>query len=503
MRVSPGLMTFIVGLLLLGLAGLGYQQALIASGHYGGSAPASGHSAAGAQGRAPSQVKYACPMRCVETDHPGPCPVCGMEMRPVEAAVAPSGADGSVSPSEAGPAARATGGKTLYTCPMHPQVIQDHPGTCPICGMELVPKTDAPAELAGDIAAAVGEVKLAPGQAVMGNIAPVHAEYQPMDLTVPAIGEVQAPQDSMKDIVSWQMGRVDNLALDSAGGVIQKGDHILDIYSPDLVQAQGEYLLALKALDEIGASKYESVASGAKAMLEAARLKLTRLGLSAEQIAALDKSRQVQEHVAITATAGGVVLDKMVSEGMYVDQGMKLFSVADLSKVWVELQVFEQDASRLKVGDRVSLSSPAYPDRHFSGKVLLIMPEINMETRTYRVRVGVSNPSMLLRPGMILDAQLAVDYGKLLLLPRNAVLHTGDGDLVYVLKGEGAWEPRLVVTGRDFGDSVEILKGLAPEEAVAGTAAFLLDSEAQLRGVPRPVREGGAESAPPEQAHVH
>lgn len=494
MRVSPGLMTFIVGLLLLGLAGLWYQQSLIASGLYGGSAPAPGHSAAGAQGRAPSQVKYACPMRCVETDQPGDCPICGMEMRPVASAVDGAGAASGVqgrAPSQ-----------VEYTCPMHPQVVRDRPGTCPICGMELVPKTDAPAELAGDIAAAVGEVKLAPGQAVLGNVVPVHAQFEALDLTVPAIGEVQARQDAMKDIVSWQMGRVDNLALDSSGGEIKEGDHILDIYSPDLVQAQGEYLLALKAMNEMGASQYESVASGAKAMLEAARLKLTRLGMSAGQIAALDKSRQVQEHVAITATAGGVVMEKMVSEGMYVDQGMKLFSVADLSSVWVELQVFEQDAAPLTVGDRVSLSSPAYPNKAFSGKVLLIMPEIDMETRTYRVRVAVENPKLLLRPGMILDAKLAVDYGKLLLLPRNAVLHTGDGDLVYVLKGDGAWEPRLVVTGRDFGDKVEILKGLSPEEAVAGTAAFLLDSEAQLRGVPRPV-EGGAESAPPEQAHVH
>jgi Cu(I)/Ag(I) efflux system membrane fusion protein len=160
--------------------------------------------------------------------------------------------------------------------------------------------------------------------------------------------------------------------------------------------------------------------------------------------------------------------------------------VVDLSRVWVEVQVFEQDAAKLKPGMAVTLTSPAYPGRTFTGKIQLIEPMLGMETRTFRARVVVSNPGGLLKPGQALDAQVRLDFGELLLLPRNAVLHTGEGDLVYVLAGDGLWAPRKVTIGRDFGDKVEIVSGLRADEAVAGTAVFLLDSEAQLKGVPRP-----------------
>jgi len=470
------MMTFIVGLCLLALAGVGYQQSLAASGRLGGAAPQAAAAPA-------SNVKYACPMRCVETDEPGSCPVCGMDMQPIEKAVAgQAGTAGTGSDS----------GPTMYTCPMHPQIVQDHPGSCPICGMELVPRTGSNELLDESLTEAVQAVSLSPSQEVLANVTQVHTSRERMALTVPAIGEVTIPQDQMKDIVAWQMGRVDNLLLDKTGGRVEEGQHILDIYSPDLVAAQQEYLLALRGVDELGDSSYPSIAQSARAMLDAARQKLTRMGLSAEQIATLDKTRQVAEHVAISATSGGVVMEKNVSEGMYVDQGMKLFSVANLDQVWVEVQVFEKDAGQIKVGDRVTLRSAASPGTVFKGRIKLIEPELNMETRTWRVRVGVENPKMLLRPGMILDAELAVDYGELTLLPRNAVLHTGDGDLVYVASGAGEYTPRRVTVGRDFGDKVEIVAGLRPEEAVAGTAAFLLDSEAQLKGIPRPV-----DTAPP------
>jgi membrane fusion protein, copper/silver efflux system len=308
---------------------------------------------------------------------------------------------------------------------------------------------------------------------------------------------VSVPQGQMKDIVSWQEGRVDNLVLAETGGTVKQGEHILDIYSEPLVQAQNEYLLALKAAKELGSSGYDYISSSSNSLLDASRQKLLRLGLSADQLTELEAKGTVEEHLPIKSLYGGVVMDKMVTQGMFVMKGEKLFSVADLGTVWVELSVFEKDIANIKIGDQVTLKSPTHTGMVFTGKVQLIEPELNMDTRTFRVRVVVNNPQMLLRPGEILDAELTFNYSNLLLLPRNAVLHTGDGDLVYVMAGENLWEPRRVTVGRDFGDKVEIVSGIKPDEAVAATAVFLLDSEAQLKGIPRPI---DLPELPPEPA---
>jgi membrane fusion protein, copper/silver efflux system len=457
-RLSPGWLTFLVGLPLLLLAGVFYQQSLISSGAIGGTA-AVATSTAG--------VKYVCPMRCVEADAPGECPVCGMDMSPIQTVAA--------SPS----------GDTVYTCPMHPQIVQDRPGTCPICGMELVPQSDsADTEVS---AASLGGVHLSPTQEIFANVTPVQPSSEAMSLDVPAIGEVQIPEGQMREVVSWQDGRVDNLVLQETGGVVKQGQHIMDLYSEELIQAQEEYLLALKAVDQLGDSGYASIADSTRRLLNASREKLVRLGMTPAQLTKLETSRQTIERVPIYAKQGGVVMDKKVAEGMYVMRGEELFSVADLSPIWVEVKVFEKDIAGIRKGDTVKFKSASAPGRTFSGRVELIAPELDMQTRTYKLRVKVNNSDLALRPGMVLDAQISFDYGDLLLLPRNAVLHTGEGDLVYVRSAGGSWEPRRVTVGRDFGERVEITAGLKPDETVAGTAAFLLDSEAQLRGVPRPV----------------
>jgi len=438
MRIAPGWITFLLGLVILAIAGILYQQSLVAKGVSGAPATAAG------------------------------------------------------APASPGQTAAAPAAKQLYTCPMHPQIIRDHPGTCPICGMELVPMETEVADTSAQAKAesletTVAAVKLSPTQAVLSDIQPIMPTREKMALKVPAIGEVSVPQNQMKDIVSWQEGRVDNLVLAETGGTVKQGEHILDIYSEPLVQAQEEYLLALKAAKELGDSGYEYIAASSNKLLEASRQKLLRLGLSADQLAELETKGAVEEHLPIKSLYGGVVMDKMVTQGMYVMRGEKLFSVADLGTVWVELSVFEKDIASIKIGDKVTLKSPTHSGMVFTGRVELIEPEVNMDTRTFRVRVSVDNPKMLLRPGEILDAEMTFSYGNLLLLPRNAVLHTGDGDLVYVMAGENLWEPRRVTVGRDFGDKVEIISGIKPDEAVAATAVFLLDSEAQTKGVPRPI----------------
>jgi membrane fusion protein, copper/silver efflux system len=420
--LSPGWLTFLVGLVFLLLAGVVYQQSLIKSGAVG---------------------------------------------------------------SATGKTAAAPAGQT-FICPMHPQVVQDHPGTCPICGMELVPKDDS--AMGNELtAASVKGVHLSPTQEVLANVTPVKPSRELMSLDVPAIGEVAIPEGQMREVVSWQDGRVDNLVLSETGGYVKKGQHIMDLYSEDLIQAQNEYLIALKAVDQLGDSGYQSIADSTRRLLDASRQKLLRLGMTPAQLSQLEMTRKTIERVPIYARQGGVVMEKKVDEGMYVMRGEELFSVADLNPIWVEVKVFEKDIASIRRGDVVKFKSAAAPGRTFSGRVELIEPMLDMETRTYKLRVKVANPDMALRPGMVLDAAISFDYGSLLLLPRNAVVHTGDGDLVYVQAESGEWVPRAVTVGRDFGDRVEITAGLKPGESVAGTGGFMLDSEAQLKGVPRPV----------------
>jgi Cu(I)/Ag(I) efflux system membrane fusion protein len=472
-------MTFMVGIVILAIAGLIYQQHLASSGAYG----ATSSSAVEA-----SNVKYMCPMRCVEMDEPGSCPVCGMDMVPVELAAAPA----------------ATEAPASYTCPMHPQIEQDHPGTCPICGMELVLKANDASAVDQAAADAVAAVKLSPLQAVLANVEPVHPSREHVEITVRAIGEVTIPEDKVNSLVSWQAGRIDNLVLRESGGAVNKGDHILDIYSEELVQAQEEYLLALDATRQLADSGFESITSGSERLLDAARRKLLRLGLTAEQLADLEVEGEAREHIPVFASHSGTVMEKKVTEGMYVREGEQLFTVADLSSVWVEVEIFESDMAKLRTGDRVKMFCPIHPGMVFTGSIELIEPSLDSRTRTHHARVVVKNADFILRPGMVMEAQLTVDHGELLMLPRNAILHTGDGDLVYVAVGENQWEPRRIITGFDLGELVEVVSGVRQDEAVAGTAVFLLDSEAQLKGVPRPIDSASAEQQQPvEPQHDH
>ncbi len=462
MRLAPGVVTFLVGLLILAVAGVFYQQSMIASGSFG----------TGSSSAPQADAKYVCPMLCVEMDKPGDCPKCGMEMTALETVVQPTAP---------------TPGKVEYTCPMHPQIVQDKEGTCPICGMELVPKSNDFSGVDAATQEMVSAVALSPLQAVLSDVQPVHSVSKHMELKVPAIGEVMVPQDRENKLVSWQKGRVDNLLLRETGGVIRSGEHLMDIYSEELIQAQDEYLLAHEAVNRLGDSRFASVAGSSKRLLEASKTKLLRLGMTESQLGELEHGEKVLESIPIYATHGGTVMDKAVTEGMYIKEGTPLFTVADLNQVWVELDVFERDAANLKPGDKVSMFCPIHAGMVFKGEISLVEPTLNSTTRTHRVRVIVDNPDEILRPGMIMDAVLTVDHGELVLLPRNAVLHTGDGDLVYVLIGENQWEPRRVTIGRDYGEQVEIVSGLHADEAVAGTAVFLLDSEAQLKGIPRPL----------------
>lgn len=462
MRVSPALMTFLIGLMLLCAAGLFYQRSLVASGALG--------TAGTAVQAAPANVKYACPMRCVETDKPGDCPVCGMEMMPVELQPAVTASTPDV---------------TEYTCPMHPQILQDHPGTCPICGMELVIRSTGSEPVDAATEDLVAGVKISPLQGVLSDVQVTMPERRVISRTIDAIGEVEIPEDQINMVVSWQPGRIDNLELNQTGVMITKGQHVLDIYSEELIRAQEEYLISLKARDQLSDSSYDYIANSGSQLLSSSESRLTRLGFTAAQLNNLAQSKQISEHIPLSSLYTGIVMKKFVTEGDYIMEGSPLYEIADLSSLWVEMEVFEEDASSLKPGIRVNLDCPVHQGMVFKGTLELVEPRQDGMTRTQVARVRVDNPDMILRPGMLVQTSFETERHEALLLLRNAVLQTGDGAIVYIARDNGLWEPRNVTTGLIEGDMMEITSGLKEGEGVASTAVFLLDSEAQIRGIPR------------------
>ncbi|MCB1220135.1 MAG: efflux RND transporter periplasmic adaptor subunit [Planctomycetales bacterium] len=482
MRVSPALMTFLTGLLLLSIAGILYQHSLVESGAYG-----TGDSTEAAAPAA--NVKYACPMRCVEADKPGDCPVCGMEMMPVELDTPAS-------------LAASTSAEQEYTCPMHPQIEQDHPGTCPICGMELVLKANDSAAVDPAVAESVAAVKISPLQGLLADVQVAMPEKRMVSRSVDAIGEVEVPEDRINMVVSWQPGRIDNLELAETGVRVSKGQHIMDIYSEELVRAQEEYLIALRARDQLGDSSYDYIADSGKQLLSSAESRLTRLGFTAAQLTALAETKETSEHIPLSSAYDGIVLGKYVNEGDYVMEGSKLYQVADLSELWVQMEVFEEDSAGLIPGMKIKLDCPVHPGMVFNGELELIEPMQSDMTRTQLARVRVANPDMILRPGMLVRSSFQLDRHEALMVVRNAVLQTGDGAIVYVARDGGMWEPRNVTTGLIDGDMIEITAGLAEGEGVASTAVFLLDSEAQIKGIPR-IDENAIEEESHSAAHVH
>ncbi|MEZ5338843.1 MAG: efflux RND transporter periplasmic adaptor subunit [bacterium] len=482
MRVSPALMTFLTGLLLLSLAGIIYQRSLVESGAYG--------TGAASQAAAPAaSVKYACPMRCVEADKPGDCPVCGMEMMPVELDSPATLTAGAASVTE-------------YTCPMHPQIEQDHPGTCPICGMELVLKASDDAGVDPAVAESVAAVKISPLQGLLADVQVTMPERRLVSRSVDAIGEVEVPEDRINMVVSWQPGRIDNLELDRSGVRVQQGQHLMDLYSEELLRAQDEYLIALRARDQLSDSSYDYIADSGRQLLNSAESRLTRLGFTAAQLTTLAETRETSEHIPLSSAYDGIVLDKYVNEGDYVMEGSKLYRVADLSQLWVQMEVFEEDSAGLVPGLKINLDCPVHPGMIFRGELELIEPMQSSMTRTQLARVRVDNPDMILRPGMLVRTSFELDRHEALMLLRNAVLQTGEGAVVYVAHDSGLWEPRNVTTGLIDGDMIEITSGLAEGEGVASTAVFLLDSEAQIKGIPR-LSEDKPEVAAEPSGHVH
>ncbi|MFO7535832.1 MAG: efflux RND transporter periplasmic adaptor subunit [Kiritimatiellia bacterium] len=433
---------------------------------------------------------------------------------------------------------------TIWTCSMHPQIHLPKPGQCPICGMNLIPL-----ESGSDDEGGLRELSMSEDSAKLMEIETAPVERRFVTANVRMAGKIDYDETRVTHITAWVPGRLDRLFVDYTGVPVKKGDHMVSIYSPELISAQEELLQAITAAKELERSDVSIVRDTTEATVVASRGKLRLWGLTPEQITEIERRGKPDDHVTIYAPAGGIVIQKNAQEGMYVNTGTRIYTMADLSRMWVNLDAYESDLAWLRYGQHVEFTTESYPGEVFTGTISFIHPVLDEATRTVKVRVNVPNVDGRLKPGMfvravaetkvatggrVMDASLAGKWigpmhpeilkdapgvcdvcgmplvraeslgyvgpestakDKPLVIPATAPLRTGKRAIVYVEvpgKDRPTFAGREIVLGPRAGDYYLVNQGLEEGDRVVTKGNFLLDAELQIRGKPSMMTpEGG------------
>ena len=444
-------------------------------------------------------VLYHCPMHPqVVQDHPGDCPICGMTLVEFGGPGAAASSEPKQPDSHAGhrhdPA-------DPYACPMHPEETGlDAKARCPICNMFLEKrppkaKSTLAATSSPDVPGLV-PIELSLDRTQLIGVRTESARTEALMSEVKTVGVVTADEARLARVHARFSGWIERLAVGTTGQKVHRGQVLASLYNLELLPAQQEYLAARRWASRSEGSA-DSSSLGAGRLEQDARARLELFGLSPAEIEGIAKSGQPTRTVAVTAPIGGYVTRKNAVQGTYVQPGSELFEIADLSKVWVLADVYEHEIGRVSVGQIATVTLSAYPQDPFVGKVAFMYPALDPGTRTLRVRIELGNKDLKLRPGMFGDVviQLATESG--VVIPAEALVDTGEVQYVFVAKGAGRFEPRRVRAGARAGDKIEISTGLAAGETVVTTANFLIDSESRLRAAIQ------APSKPEAAPHSH
>src|SRR5664279_3312735 len=407
--------------------------------------------------------------------------------------------------------------KQMYQCPMHPQIIMDHPGKCPICRMDLVPMgSDAPKEngklvfyrspmnpsLTSQVPmkdemgmdyVPVFEGELKGEGASIEDHSTVTIDHERQQLIglrtekvtegmvsgeLRALGRVVVDETRVRKVNVKVDGFVERLFVDFVGKPVAKGQPLFSLYSPEFVSAQREYLLALSTQKALSGGSLQG--SGGE-LLDSARRRLGLWDVPKETIDHLEKTGEVQKALILRSPISGVVTVKNVMEGARITPADILYEITDLSRVWVQVDVYEAELSRAKVGMPAEMTTQASPRKTFKGRIAFVDPVMDPKTRTAKARVEFQNPKGELKPEMFGEVILKGQGRKGLLVPLDAVLDAGTTKVAFVSLGDGKFEPREVTTGTTVGEKVEILSGLVAGEEVVVRANFLVDSESRLK----------------------
>lgn len=407
-----------------------------------------------------------------------------------------------------------------YTCGMHPFIIQNGPGNCPICQMELTPvkstQTTATSLPPGERKIKYwvapmdpSYIRDQPGKSPMGmdlvavyedqsvlgqliNIDPVTRQNmgvrtekvsrKDIHRTIRTVGLVGYEETKQYSVNSKIEGWVEKLFVNETGRFVKKGQPLLEIYSPQLVAAQEEFLLALRNKLSVSGSSVPGIIQGASRLLESSKKRLTYWDISDKQIAELESKQSATKTLVLNAPYDGIVMVKKVNEGMFVKAGMELYTLADISKVWVYADIYEYELPWVKEGQHVRVQLP-YQSDSFDGRISTIYPYLDAKSRTVKARIDLDNLGLDLKPDMYVNVRISTEPVRdVLTIPAEAILNSGESQTVFVEREEGKFEPRLIKTGLfDEEGNVEVLQGLLDDEMVVTSAQFMLDSESTLR----------------------
>ncbi len=498
-----------IGLVTLGMIGFALALWLGLGGGWDSKAPE----------KTGKRVLYTCPMHPeMIQEEPGQCPKCGMDLVPVKTA-----------PETTEHQPDSTTGKVqLWTCGMHPEVLLKEPGQCPKCGMNLVPakqqRNHAPAGtgkrkiLYWQAPMDPTEIYDHPGKSRMGmDLVPVYedqlmsgrtvvidpATVQKMGVRtasvrrmefrreIRAVGVVKFNEEKVYALSARISGWVEKLYVNSTGEMIRSGDPLLEIYSPDLVTTQQEYLLALKNLRQVRSSSLGILRQSAESLLRSARARFHNWGISETEIRQLEQTGVVRKTLPLVSPYRGVVVRKNVQEGSFVKEGGLLYRIADLSTVWVLVSIYDNELPWISTGQPAEMELSYLPGKRYRGKVQYIYPYLDEKSREVRLRLQFPNPALELKPGMYATVYLS---GKpipdALVVPAEAVLRTGKRNIVFVVRGAGKFEPREVRIGEEDGrGNLRVLSGLLEGETIVRSGQFLLDSESRLQEAIRKLLE--------------
>ena len=353
-----------------------------------------------------------------------------------------------------------------YTCPMHPSVQQPSPGKCPICGMDLTPVKQEELDTGTIVVDEVRRQQI--------GVRTAAAERRDVSRQIRAVGQVKVDETRLSDVNLRMSGWVHRLHVEETGQRVKRGQVLFTLYSPELYAAEREYLTALKR-------DREARSDQSSELTRASERRLRLLGMSQAQIGRLARRGEAWENVPVLAPSTGYVIDKDVVEGGRIEAGTRVYRIAELSRLWVDADVYESDLAQVKKGQPVSVQLPYVPGQRFEGRVDYVYPTLDGVTRTGRVRVALENPDLALRPDMYADVELAVDLGERLVIPNSAVIYTGPRRLVFVDLGEGKLRPQEIQVGVRAGDYVEVTQGLEPGDVVVTSGNFLIAAESRIR----------------------
>jgi membrane fusion protein, copper/silver efflux system len=392
-----------------------------------------------------------------------------------------------------------------YHCPMHPNYISDRPGDCPICGMRLVPMDQPPAPAAPE-----------PTQEAPSSLPPgtfhVSTEHQQLigvrygevemaaaSRTIRAVGKVEMDETRIARIHPKVDGWIENVFADFTGKFVKKGQPLLSIYSPELLATQQEYLLAMRAKEILRHSSMSSVHEDNVSLVDAAKRRLELWDLTDEQIEEVQRSGKPLKAVMLFSPISGYITARNAYPKQRVMPDTELYTVVDLSRVWVMADVYEYEAPSVRVGQSAVVTLSYQQGRTYRARVSYIQPSLDPATRTLKVRLELGNPALALKPEMYVDVEFQLSNPVRPMVPADAVLNSGLTKTVFVDHGDGHLEPRHVETGERFGDRLEILKGLSAGERIVVSGTFLIDSESQLKSAAAGMaghQHGAAPAAP-------